>query len=136
VFGVSPVNGFGGTYVSFNFSSIRGTADYDYRLIPHSVASLYGTYTTDEKSWGKAGFTVGATHVSSTSTLLNNPITYPAYWVSNLSAFYEKGPYQVTVNVDNLFDKLYFTPDADSYANLGALPSIGREWRVTLKRSF
>ena len=39
-------------------------------------------------------------------------------------------------NVDNLFDKLYFTPDADSYANLGALPSKGREWRVTLARKF
>jgi len=63
-------------------------------------------------------------------------VTYPAYAVANASAYYEYGPYTVTANIDNLFDKLYFTPDADSYANLGALPSKGREWRVTLSRKF
>ena len=41
-----------------------------------------------------------------------------------------------TVNVNNLADARYFTPDADTYANLGALPGLGRTWRLTLKRSF
>ena len=39
-------------------------------------------------------------------------------------------------NIDNLTDKLYFTPDADTYATLAALPGIGRVWRLTLKKSF
>ena len=30
----------------------------------------------------------------------------------------------------------YFTPDADVYANLGAVPGRGREWRLSLKRTF
>jgi iron complex outermembrane receptor protein len=41
------------------------------------------------------------------------------------------------LNIDNLFDKLYFTATQDpTYSNLTVLPGVGREWRVTLKRAF
>ena len=40
------------------------------------------------------------------------------------------------MNADNIGSTRYFTPDADTYANLGALPGIGRTWRITLKREF
>jgi iron complex outermembrane receptor protein len=137
VAGVSPVNAFGGTYVVWNFNSLPGrSGDYAYTLIPHAVASLYGTYTSSDYSWGKVGGTFGATSVSKTAQTVQNPITYPEYTVASLSLFYEKGPFAATLNVDNLFDKLYFTPAADSYANLAALPGHGREWRLTLKRKF
>ncbi len=135
--GVPPVNGFGGAYVTFDFSTTPGRAgDYEYKLIPETVFSLYGTYTTDDYDWGRAGLTLGGTHVSETAQTVQDAIVFPSFWVFNASAFVEHGPYQLSVNVDNLADKLYFTPAADSYANLGALPSIGREWRVTLKRKF
>ncbi|PZR33325.1 TonB-dependent siderophore receptor [Caulobacter segnis] len=135
--GVSGQQGYGGTYVVWNFNSLPGRAgDYDYTLIPKSVVSLYGAYTSDEYDWGKVGATLGVTHVTKTSGTVQNAVTYPAYWVASGSLYYEYGPYTATLNVDNLFDKLYFTPDADSYANLGALPSKGREWRVTLARKF
>lgn len=137
VAGVSPQNAFGGTYVVWNFNSLPGRAgDYAYTLIPHAVASLYGTYTSSDYSWGKVGGTFGATSVSKTAQTVQNPITYPEYTVASLSMFYEKGPFTALLNVDNLFDKLYFTPAADSYANLAALPGHGREWRLTLKRKF
>jgi iron complex outermembrane receptor protein len=100
------------------------------------VVSLYGAYTSDDHDWGKVGGALGVTHVTKTAGTVQNAVTYPAYAVANASAYYEYGPYTVTANIDNLFDKLYFTPDADSYANLGALPSKGREWRVTLSRKF
>jgi len=67
---------------------------------------------------------------------VQNAVRYPAYSVVNGSAYVTRGPYTAELNVDNLFDKFYFTPDADTYANLGALPGKGREWRVTLKRTF
>jgi iron complex outermembrane receptor protein len=135
--GYTGVNGYGGGFVTFDFSSLPGrSGDYAYSLIPHSVMSLYGTYTSDPHAWGKVGATLGATMVSKTATLVQDPIVYPKYTVASASAYYEYGPYTVTANIDNLFDKLYFTPDADSYANLGALPSKGREWRVTLSRKF
>ncbi len=134
--GVSGANGFGGSYVVWSYSSVVGAGDYDYTLIPKSVVSLYGSYTSDAYDWGKVGGTLGVTHVTKTSGVLPGAVVYPAYAVANASAYYEYGPYTATLNVDNLFDKLYFTPDADTYANLGALPSKGREWRVTLSRKF
>ncbi|WP_454715833.1 TonB-dependent siderophore receptor [Caulobacter segnis] len=135
--GVPGQQAYGGTYVVWAFSSLPGRAgDYDYTLIPKSVVSLYGAYTSDEHEWGKAGGTFGVTHVTKTAGTVQNAVTYPAYWVASGSVYYEFGPYTATLNVDNLFDKLYFTPDADSYANLGALPSKGREWRLTLSRKF
>ena len=44
---------------------------------------------------------------------------YPAYYVANLSAFYQHKNFEIDLNIDNLFDKLYFTPDADTYLNMG-----------------
>jgi len=135
--GVAGAQAYGGTYVVWAFNSLPGrTGDYDYTLIPKSVVSLYGAYTSDDYDWGKVGATLGVTHVTKTSGTVQNAVTYPAYAVASGSVYYEYGPYTATLNVDNLFDKLYFTPDADSYANLGALPSKGREWRLTLSRKF
>lgn len=126
----------GGVFTA-NMNQLPGRAgNYAYTVIPHAVVSLYGNYITDDYSWGRAGLTIGVTHVSKTSGTIEGAIEYPAYYLANLSAFYKKGPYEIDVNIDNLFDKLYFTPDADTYVNLGALPSKGREWRLTLKRSF
>ena len=137
LFGVPIDQGAGGSYVTFNFSDFTGIkGDYEYTLIPHSVVSLYSTFTTDRLSWGQAGLTIGGSHVTKTAQLVPDPLVFPSYFVFNASAFVQYGPWEMDLNVDNIADKLYFTPDADSYANLGALPSIGREWRVTLKRSF
>ncbi|MDR3510945.1 MAG: TonB-dependent receptor [Caulobacteraceae bacterium] len=128
---------YGGAFVVYDFSTLPGRAgNYALTTIPHSTASLYANYITDDHSWGKAGLTIGATHVTKTSGTIQGAVVYPAYYVANMSAFYKYGPYEVDLNIDNLFDKLYFTPDADTYVNLGALPSKGREWRLTLKRTF
>ena len=135
--GVPGAQGYGGSYVVWTFDSLPGRAgDYDYTLIPKSVVSLYGAYTSDKHDWGSAGATLGVTHVTKTSGTVQKAVTYPAYAVVNASAYLARGPYTAELNVDNLLDKLYFTPDADTYANLGALPGKGREWRVTLKRTF
>ncbi len=135
--GVAPTNAFGGAYLVYDFSTLPGRGgNYAYSVIPHSVDSLYATYTSDPHTWGKAGATFGVTYVSKTQVLVQNGITFPDYAVANASAFYDHGPYEVTLNIDNVFDKLYFTPDADTYVNLAALPSTGRTWRVTLKRKF
>ncbi len=133
--GVSGVDGYGGAYLVWDFTSIR-PGDYDYTLIPKSVVSLYGAYASDQHDWGKVFATLGVTHVTKTSGLVPGAVVYPAYAVASGSVAYEYGPYTATLNIDNLFDELYFTPVADTYANLAALPGKGREWRVTLARRF
>ncbi|UAL09490.1 TonB-dependent siderophore receptor [Caulobacter segnis] len=135
--GVTGAQGYGGSYVVWSFASLPGrSGDYAYTLIPKSVVSLYGTYTSEGYDWGQAGATVGVSHVSRTAGTVQNAVHCPAYSLVNASAYVQRGPYAVSINIDNLFDKFYFTPDADTYANLGALPGKGREWRATLKRTF
>jgi iron complex outermembrane receptor protein len=131
---VSPVGGFGGSYVTFDFSSLPGKGgDYEYALIPHTVISPYLTYTSDEQNWG-ASF--GGTYVSHTAQTVPRPIIFPAYVTLNMSGFLRMGLWEADVNVNNLADARYFTPDADTYANLAALPGVGRTWRITFKRAF
>lgn len=135
--GVSGLQGYGGSYVVYDFSALPGRGgDYDLTLIPHAVASLYGTYTSDEHGWGRAGGTLGVTYTGRTSGTVANAVVYPSHAVVRASAFYARGPYTLELNVDNLLDETYFTPDADVYANLGALPGRGREWRVKATRRF
>ncbi|MEH0198847.1 TonB-dependent receptor [Caulobacter sp. CCNWLY153] len=133
--GVPGAQGYGGSYVVWSFASIR-PGDYDYTLIPKSVVSLYGAYASDQHDWGKLYGTLGVTQVTKTSGTVPGAVVYPAYGVVNGSLAYEQGPYTATLNVDNLLDELYFTPVADTYANLAALPGKGREWRITLARRF
>jgi iron complex outermembrane receptor protein len=131
---VAPQNGFGGSYVSFDFSSLPGKAgNYEFSLIPHAVISPYLTYTSDDQDWG---LTFGGTYVSHTAQTAPDPIVFPAYVSLNASAYLRRGLWELGVNINNLADARYFTPDADTYANLAALPGVGRTWRITLKRAF
>ena len=136
-FGVSGVNGYGGSYLGTIDALPDRGGNYSDSIIPHSVNSVYATYTSDAFNWGKAGATFGATHVSKTSTVIEGGVVYPAYWLANMSAFYQYGPYTLSLNIDNLFDKVYFTPNSDpTYENVAAIPGVGREWRLKLNWKF
>ena len=128
----------GGAYLVYNFDSLPGRAgNYSLSSIPHGVFSLYGNYISDPYDWGRAGATIGATYVTKTSGTIQDAIIYRAYTLVNASAFYQRGPYEASVNIDNLFDTFYVTPNSDpTYVNVAAIPGVGREWRITLKRKF
>ena len=130
--GVTPQSGFGGAYVVWDFSMLRA-GDYENTLVPHAVVSPYVTFTSDAGDWGGS---FGGSYVTHTAQTVPSPLTFPSYVKMNLSAFVRSGFWEVNVNVDNLGNTRYFTPDADTYANLGALPGIGRTWRIALKREF
>ena len=134
---MNGVDGFGVSWVTFDLAGFTGNqGDYEDTLVPHSVASLYANYVTDTYAWGHAGITFGGTRVTKTAQTIPNPIVFPGYYVFNASAFLAHGPWELDFNVDNLTDKLYFTPSVDSYVDLAALPSTGREFRATLRRKF
>jgi iron complex outermembrane receptor protein len=133
--GVSGAAGYGGAYALYTFSTLV-PGDYENTLFPRSVASLYGVYTARRRDWGQWGATAGATAVSHTLGTIPGGVRAPAYVTASASAFVEVGDWRAAVNVDNLFDRLYFTPVADVYANVAILPGVGRTWRVSLKRAF
>lgn len=134
-YGVSPVDGFGGSYVTYDFSTLPGRGgNYEDTLQPHAVISPYVTYTADPQDWGMWGASFGGTYVGHTAQTVPGGIVFPAYVTLNASAFAQWDVWEADVNVNNLADERYFTPDADTYANLGALPGMGRTWKVSLKR--
>ena len=133
--GTSGVDGFGGAYAVYSFAQLR-PGNYTDTFIPRSVASLFAVYTSDRYAWGRAGGTLGGTVVSSMRSTIPGAFVLPSYVVVNGSAFVERGPWRLSLNIDNLFNRLYFTPVADVYANVAVLPSMGRTWRLALKRSF
>ena len=141
-YGVSPQNGFGGSYIVYDFSTLPGrSGNYEDTLLPHAVISPYVTWTSDAETWGpltnlKWGATFGGTYVGHTQQTVPDPIVYPAYVTLNASAFAQWDVWEADLNVNNLGDERYFTPGADTYANLSALPGIGRIFKVTLKRLF
>jgi iron complex outermembrane receptor protein len=133
------LNSWGGAFLVFDYaaSPLGHPGNYELTTIPHSVISFYANYITDEHAWGKAGVTIGTTWVAKTSGVIVGAVTYPAYDLVNASAFYQKGPWEVDFNVDNLFNSLYFTPNSDAtYVNVAVIPGVGREWRFSLKRKF
>jgi iron complex outermembrane receptor protein len=130
-------NGYGGGYAVFAYSSFpERRVDYEFTPIPRNVATVYATYTSDQHSWGQAGATMGVRYVTQTSGTVPGAVIYPRYATLAASAYYSSGDWTATLNVDNVFDKLYFTPVADVYANVAVLPSKGREWRISIQRSF
>lgn len=134
-FGIAPVNGFGGSYLTYDFSTLPGRGgDYEDTLQPHAVISPYVSFTADPQSWGNWGASFGGTYVGHTRQTVPGGIVFPSYVTLNASAFAQWDVWEADVNVNNLGDERYFTPDADTYANLGALPGIGRTWKLTLKR--
>jgi iron complex outermembrane receptor protein len=137
VLGVPPQDGFGGSYLTFDFAGLKGAADYDNTLVPHAVVSPWLTYTSEDggtgESWGAA---LGATYVGAARQTVPDPIVFPQHITANASAFVTHGAWKLALNLDNLADARFFTPDADVYANLGALPGMGRRWRIAMTRSF
>ena len=129
--GVSPQNGFGGSYIAYDFAGVTGRANYDNTLVPHAVVSPWLIYSGE--GWGAA---LGATYVGVARQTVPDPITYPAHVTANASAFITRDGWRLALNLDNVLDARFFTPDADTYANLGALPGMGRRWRIALSRSF
>lgn len=136
--GLNPIDGYGAAYAVYNLatSPIGQPGDYEYRLVPQTVVSLFGSYVSDAYEWGQFGVTGGITSVSETAGKLRDPIILPAYETVNLSAFYAFDGYEVAFNVDNVFDELYFQPVTDSYSDMAVLPGRGREYRVTFKKKF
>jgi iron complex outermembrane receptor protein len=133
------LNSWGGAFLEFNFSQspLGHPGNYELNTIPHSVISFYANYISDEHPWGRVGVTVGTTYVSHTSGTIVGAIVYPAYDVVNASAFYQKGAWELDLNVENLLNTLYFTPNSDpTYVNVAVIPGAGQEWQVTLKRKF
>ena len=55
----------------------------------------------------------------------------PAYYVSDCSISYSIGRFGISLGLNNVFDRHYFTLRADEYPGPGIMPSIGRNFYLT-----
>ncbi|MBN9587899.1 MAG: hypothetical protein BGN85_09120 [Alphaproteobacteria bacterium 64-11] len=135
--GVSPQDGFGGSYLVYDLTTLPGLGgDYEDTTVPHAVISPYVTWTSDADAGLPWGVTFGGTYVGHTRQVVADPIRFPSYVTLNASGFVRYDAWEMDVNVNNLANARYFTPGADTYSMLSALPGTGRLWKMTLRRLF
>ncbi len=99
--------------------------------MPNRVFSLNGTYTSP-RGWGVL---LGATQVSSLWAGYTHLVRLPQYTVARAATFYQKDKWSFQVNIDNLFNKTYFTPQY-LFWDVFVSPSIGRTGNLTVTRKF
>jgi iron complex outermembrane receptor protein len=76
------------------------------------------------------------TYASETGGFLPGSIRLPSYALVKTGAYVVRGPVRVDVNIDNLFNKLYFLANSDTDANANVLPGVGRTAHVKLSVTF
>ncbi len=129
--------GFGGIFAALNASCMPELQDgYERNSIPDTLLSAFGTYTSNETSWGTWGATFGGTYVSETGGKITNAIVFPSYTVFRGAAFADFGRFSLTITVDNVFDQNYFVPLQGVYEEVAALPGSGRAYLLTARVMF
>jgi iron complex outermembrane receptor protein len=73
---------------------------------PQRVFSANGTYTS-RKGWG---FSLGGTYVSEFYSGYLGEILLPDYFVTRAAIFYGKGRWSARINMNNLLNEKYYTP--------------------------
>ena len=98
--------------------------------VPHHVFSLWNNY----RILGKLGVGLGILNRSDMFAAIDNTITLPGYTRADAALFYSlTEKIRLQVNVQNLFDRSYFT-NADSNTNIS--PGSPRSVRVGLLARF
>lgn len=118
---------------TYAYTNVLGlTNGYYLHSSPDFAGSLFATY--DYK--GKWGLTGGMTYASQTGGFLPGAIRLPSYALFKIGGYAARGGIRADVNIDNLFNKLYFLANSDTDANANVLPGIGRTFHVKLSYAF
>jgi iron complex outermembrane receptor protein len=102
--GLTPQQAYGGRFIGLGYIFPELKAPYHVGGQPHWVTSPFATVNLTKN----VGFTLGTTWVSSVNSGFVSSVKLPSYSVWRGGAFFQKGPYHVTLAMNNLFDKTYF----------------------------
>ena len=104
--GLNPDASYAGRY--FGDGSLVGLGKDLTVPIPSQVYSVGATYT-NPSGWGAYA---GETYVSKMYSGYLKQIVLPSYFVTNIALFYNYNNWSFRVNVKNIFDEKYYTPQA------------------------
>ncbi len=134
------------SYLDFKYTSILASTNIPITNVtaytPKWTYSFGGQYDMDVGS-GKLSARLDGQYQSEIFTDANNSIwsRVAPRFLANARLGYTTGDkdWQLSLEVQNLFDKYYFTTVADATGGLGVqtgVPGLPRTWALTLKRNF
>ncbi len=123
--GLNPAQTYGGRFVAVG--GLIGVKSPIEAPTPQRVFSVNGTYTS-RQGWG---ISLGGTYVSSFYSGYLQQIRLPEYFVTRGALFYNRGPWQLRLNANNMLDEKYYTPQF-LFWDVFISPSIGPTADLTL----
>jgi iron complex outermembrane recepter protein len=109
--------------------------DYnEYGQYPDHILGSFVGYTWDNGF----GVTWNSTYVSkvAASSELKDLLTLPDSYSHNISIFYDKKEWRISLNVRNVTDELYWTPNNGSAGGTLLIPALPRNVELSLTRRF
>ena len=101
--------------------------------VPRVSGSLFALYHDQLANGSDYGVGAGLMHVGGRPGTATDSYRLPAYTTVNLSSYWQfSEPLRLTFNVDNLFDKTYYTGSLATFSlqpGLGRLVSVGVQYR-------
>lgn len=101
--------------------------------VPRVSGSLFALYHDQLANGSDYGVGAGLVHVGDRPGTATDSYRLPAYTTVNLSSYWQfSEPLRLTFNVDNLFDKTYYTGSLATFSlqpGLGRLVSVGVQYR-------
>jgi len=103
--------------------------------VPEYTFSVWTKYTLQDGPLRGLGFGLGGHFYTEQEgdITFSNPFELPAYGVMDAAVYYERGPFHVQVNVDNVLDERYFI---GAYDQLYVLPGEPLTVQATLGWGF
>lgn len=127
--GLNPAQTYGGRFVAVG--ALIGVKSPIQAPTPERVFSLNGTYTS-KQGWG---LSAGGTYVSSFYSGYLQQIKLPEYFVTRGAIFYNRGPWSLRLNANNILNEKYYTPQF-LFWDVFISPSIGPTADLTVSFKF
>ncbi|HEY0944226.1 MAG TPA: TonB-dependent receptor [Opitutaceae bacterium] len=106
----------------------------EYGQYPDHIIGTFIGYTWDNGF----GVTWNSTYVSkvAASSDLKDLLTLPSSYSHNVAMFYDKGAWRVSLNIRNLTDELYWTPNNGSFGGTLLQTALPRNYELSITRRF
>ncbi|REE93974.1 TonB-dependent siderophore receptor [Cupriavidus plantarum] len=128
--------------VTGNFAFTDAEVTQDARLasgtplanIPRTSASVMAIYEDQAPIGQRYGVGGGVRYVGTRAGDSQNSFSLPTYTLADVLAYWQYSKtVRVSMNIDNLFDRTYYT---SSYSSVWVAPGLGRTVRVGLRLSY
>lgn len=124
----------GVTYLDSEIESEDATNGNRFNSVPEWSASAYATFDTSEYLLSGLSLSAGIVHEGSKYISNGNQAEMPSFLRLDFSASYERGPWDLSLGVENIADETYYVGSQNRVTNI--TPGAPRTAYVSLTRKF